>query len=402
MSVKEVRDSTMTNPTRASRRPSSSGRRTLAVHAGEPDPPILGAVTMPIFQSSTYLLSEPVEFDDIRYVRLNNTPNHQVLAQKLAALEGTETAVVTPSGTAAIAAAFLANLASGDHVIAPEQMYGGTRKILDRLCERHGLEVSFVPYDVPAEWERALLPRTRLLYVEPLVNPILRVPPLDELAAFARQHRLVSLVDNTLLTPHNFRPVEMGFDLVLHSASKYLNGHSDVVAGFVAGTESRIRAVRQTLNLFGVCLDPHACFLLQRGMKTLPLRVDAQNATALALAEALDGCAEVERVHYTGLSGDPSHLRASRWFTGHGGLLSFRLSGGVPAADRLLSRLKYARVAPSLGGVETFAARAATTSHAGLPSALRRAMGVSDDLIRVAVGLEDVADLIDDFRCALD
>lgn len=390
----------MTTPaTPGSGRP--RGRRTLAVHAGEPDPPIADAVTLPIFQSSTYLLGTPEEFDDIRYVRLNNTPNHEALGQKLAALEGTEAAVVTPSGTAAISAAFLACLASGDHVIAPCQMYGGTRKILDRLCERHGVAVSFVPYDQPGAWEPALSRATRLLYVEPLVNPVLHVPPLDELAAFARRHRLISVVDNTLLTPHNFRPVELGFDLVLHSASKYLNGHSDVVAGVVAGTASRVRDVRKTLNLFGVCLDPHACFLLHRGLKTLPLRMEAHNASALALAAALDGCAAVDRVYYTGLPADPSHARASRWFSGHGGLFSFRMRGGVAAAERLLSRLVYARVAPSFGGVETFASRPATTSHAGLSRELRRAMGVADELVRVAVGLEDSGDLIDDFRQAL-
>ena len=390
-----------TTPSRPPRCSGASGRRTLAVHAGEPDPPIDGAVTMPLFQSSTYLLGEPAEFDDIRYVRLNNTPNHEALAQKLAALEGVEAAVVTPSGTAAIAAAFLSQLGSGDHVIAPAQMYAGTRKIIDRMCERHGLRASFVSYDHSSAWEQALTARTRLLYIEPLVNPVLRVPPLDALAEFAQRHHLLSVVDNTLLTPHNFRPAEMGFDLVLHSASKYLNGHSDVVAGVVAGSSHRVRDVRKTLNLFGICLDPHACFLLNRGLKTLPLRMEAQNATALALAEALGGMPAVEQVHYTGLPGDPSHSRASRWFSGHGGLSSFRLSGGVGAADRMLARLAFARVAPSLGGVETFASRPATTSHAGLPSALRREMGVSDDLIRVAVGLEDSADLIADFRRAL-
>lgn len=377
------------------------GRRTLAVHAGEPERPIADAVTMPIFQSSTYLLGSPEEFDDIRYVRLNNTPNHEALGQKLAALESTEAAVVTPSGTAAISAAFLAYLGSGDHLIAPSQMYGGTRKILDRLCERHGVAVSFVPYDASAEWERALTRSTRMIFVEPLVNPVLAVPPLEGLAEFARRHGLISVVDNTLLTPHNFRPAEMGFDLVLHSASKYLNGHSDVVAGVVAGTASRVRDVRKTLNLFGVCLDPHACFLLHRGLKTLPLRMEAQNASALALAKALDSCPAVERVHYTGLPSDPSHARASRWFSGHGGVLSFRTRGGLADAERLLSQLAYARVAPSFGGVETFASRPATTSHAGLSRDLRRAMGVADDLIRVAVGLEDSADLIDDFRQAL-
>ncbi|HEU4583760.1 MAG TPA: aminotransferase class I/II-fold pyridoxal phosphate-dependent enzyme [Polyangiaceae bacterium] len=376
-------------------------QRTAAVHAGEPKPPIADAITMPIFQSSSYLLGSPEEFDDIRYIRLNNTPNHEALACKLASLERTEAALVTPSGTAAISAVFFSYLRAGDHVIAPEQLYGGTRKILERLITDYGIAVSFVPYEDPAAWERALEPRTRLLYVEPLVNPTLQVPRLDELVAFAKGHRLISVADNTLLSPYNFRPAEMGFDLVLHSASKYLNGHSDVVAGVVAGAGGAVRGVRKTLNLFGACLDPHACFLLQRGLKTLPLRVAAQNESALALARALREHPAVERVHYTGLVEDPSHARAVAWFSGHGGVLSLRVHGGVAAAEQLLERLEYARVAPSFGGVQTFASRPATTSHAGLPKALRQAMGVSEDLVRVAVGLEDPGDLIADFRQAM-
>ena len=378
------------------------GRRTVAVHAGEPHPAIDGAATMPIFQSSTYLLGDAEEFDDIRYVRLNNTPNHEAVAHKLAALEGTEAAVVTPSGTAAVAAVLMTLLGRADHVIAPQQLYGGTRKLFERIAEQRGVEVSFVSFEEPSAWERALRPETRAVYVEPLVNPTLWVPRLDRLVDFARRNGLVSVADNTLLSPHNFRPREMGFDLVLHSASKYLNGHSDVVAGVVAGDAARVREVRKTLNALGVCLDPHACFLLHRGIKTLSLRVEAQNATALALAEALSRMPRVEQVHYTGLPGDPSHRRASEWFAGHGGLLSFRVSGGVAAADRLLESLEYARVAPSLGGVETFASRPARTSHAGVSRELRQAMGVSEDLIRVAVGLEDAADLIADFRRAIE
>lgn len=377
------------------------GQRTAAVHAGEPNPPIADAVTMPIFQSSSYLLGAPEEFDDIRYIRLNNTPNHEALACKLAALEQTEAALVTPSGTAAISAVLFTYLRTGDHVIAPDQLYGGTLKILERLVADHGIRVSFVPYEDPAAWERALSPRTRLLYAEPLVNPTLKVPRLEELVAFAKAHRLLSVADNTLLSPCNFRPAEMGFDLVLHSASKYLNGHSDVVAGVVAGAGGAVRGVRKTLNLFGICLDPHACFLLHRGLKTLPLRMAAQNESALALARALREHPAVEQVHYTGLAEDPSHERATTWFNGHGGVLSLRLQGGVPAAEQLLQGLEYARVAPSFGGVETFASRPATTSHAGLPTAQRHAMGVSDELVRVAVGLEDSADLVADFRRAI-
>jgi cystathionine beta-lyase/cystathionine gamma-synthase len=375
--------------------------RTAAVHEGEPPTALEGSITMPLFPSSTYVLGNPEEFDDIRYVRLNNTPNQRAVSEKLAALEGTEAAVVTPSGTAAVSMALLAHLEKGEHVLAQEHLYGGTRKLLDSLSARYGVDVTYVPAEEPEAWARALRPGTRVFYVETLTNPLLEVAPLDEAVAFSRRHGLVSVIDNTFATPVNFRPVGLGFDVVVHSASKYLNGHSDVVAGVVAASQERVKRVRKMMNLLGVCLDPHACYLLQRGLKTLPLRVPVQNANALALAKALKKHARVAEVRYPGLPEDPAHPRARRWFKGFGATVSFLPRGGVEVAERVLRRLELAREAPSLGGLETLVCRPATTSHAGLPDEVRRGLGVADEMIRVSLGVENPEDIIQDFNRAL-
>ncbi|MDH5490612.1 MAG: aminotransferase class I/II-fold pyridoxal phosphate-dependent enzyme [Myxococcales bacterium] len=374
---------------------------TRAVHAGEPRPGIGDSITMPLFQSSTYVLGSPESFDDIRYVRLNNTPNQRAVEAKLAALEMTEAALVTPSGTAAIAMALTATLLPGDHILAPLRIYGGTRKMLDTLASERDLRISYLPHEDPEAWYRACRPETRMLYAESITNPWLDVPPLDELGALARDRGLLALIDNTLASPVNFRPVELGFDLMLHSASKYLNGHTDVVAGVVAGAEALVQRIRRHANHMGVCLDPHSCFLLQRGCKTLPLRVRAQNEGAELLAQMLSEHPAVARVHHPSLPGSASHERAERLFDGYGAMVSFVPHGGKLAADRLISRLQIAREAPSLGGVETLVCRPATTSHAGISAALREQMGVPEGMVRVSVGVEEAEDLLLDFHRAL-
>lgn len=378
------------------------------VHAGEPRPRIGGAVTLPIFQSSTFELAsagprpdEAANYHDIRYIRLNNTPNHTALHGKLAALERGEAALVTGSGMAAISASLLAVLSAGDHVLAHRVLYGGTREFLAKELAQLGIACTFVDADDPSTWADALRPNTRAFYVEALTNPLLEVVDLDGVVAFCRAHRLVSMIDNTCATPVNFRPLERGFDLVLHSASKYLNGHSDIVAGVVVSNAERIASIKRKLDHFGGTLDPHACFLLHRGLKTLALRVRHQNASALALARALEEHASVARVHHPGLPSHAGHARARAWFGGAGGLLSFELRGGVEAAARFFERLELPVVAPSLGGAETLIARPATTTHAALSAEERARLGISDALVRVAVGLEAVEDLIDDFQRAL-
>jgi cystathionine beta-lyase/cystathionine gamma-synthase len=374
---------------------------TKLVHAGTPRPRIHGAVAMPVFQSSTFEYEGASNYHDIRYIRLSNTPNHDALALKLAALEETELALVAGSGMAAISAVMFALLETGDHVLAHDCLYGGTRSLLTQDLPKLGVTTSFVDASRPQTFAAALKPKTRFFYVETITNPLMEVVDLDAVVAFCREHGLVSVIDSTLTTPVNFRPATRGFDLVLHSATKYLNGHSDIVAGAVAGSGALVTRVKQKLDHLGGILDPHACFLLDRGLKTLELRVERQNATALALARWLETHAAVSKAYYPGLESHPGHTRAAAWFRGGGGMLSFRLKTGALGAERFASRVKLATSAPSLGGPETLVTRPASTSHSGLTQQERDHLGVTDDLIRVSVGLEAIEDLIEDFEQAL-
>jgi cystathionine beta-lyase/cystathionine gamma-synthase len=374
---------------------------TKLVHSGEPRPGIAGAVALPIFQSSTFENAGAAGYHDMQYIRLNNTPNHAALHAKLAALEATEQALVTASGMAAISTSLLTVLGAGDHLIAHDRLYGGTFDLLTKDLPRLGITCSFVDAGDPSAWAAHVTPRTKAFYVETLTNPLAQVVALDEVPRFAAAHGLLSIIDNTFATPINYRPAEHGYDLVLHSASKYLNGHSDIVAGVIAGRGELVQAIKHKLDHLGGSLDPHACFLLHRGLKTLALRVRYQNDSTLALARFFAGHAGISRVHYPGLDSHPDHARAARWFAGSGGVLAFELAGGVAAVDHLFSRLTLPIVAPSLGGVETLISRPAATSHAGLTADARRAQGITDGLVRLAVGIEATEDLIADFSAAL-
>jgi cystathionine gamma-synthase/cystathionine gamma-lyase/cystathionine beta-lyase len=375
---------------------------TLAVHGGERRPGPEGSLVFPIYQGTVYTVPEGTGYDDIPYIRLSSTPSQRYLHDKLASLEGAEAAVATSSGMAAVSTAILANLKHGDHLLAADGLYGGTHGFLTREAARLGLSCAFVDAQRPASWEAALRPNTRLFLVETIANPLMRVPRLREVVEFARAHDLATLIDNTFATPVNFRPLAVGFDLVFHSATKYLNGHSDLVAGCVMGRREAIERVRHTLNHLGGVLDPHAGFLLARGLKTLALRVRAQNATALALARLLASHPKVAQVNYPGLETHPDHAHARDLLSGFGGMLSFRLKGGLAAAERLLAALEIPYVAPSLGGVETLITRPALTSHAGMSREERERIGVTDDLVRLSCGIESADDLLEDFRAALE
>lgn len=376
---------------------------TLSVHGGELRPRVHGAVSLPIFQSSTYEMEGgESEYHELRYIRLNNTPNHEALHRKLAQLEGGEAALVAASGMAAITTALLAHLRAGDHLLAQNCLYGGTFDFLSKDLPALGIQVDFVDLDDPGSWEAARRPETRAFYVESMTNPLLQVGDLPAVVDFAREHELLSLIDNTLPSPVNFRPLEIGFDLSLHSCTKYLNGHSDIVAGAVIGGEKLVEKVRHKLDHLGGTLDPHACFLLQRGIKTLPLRVAQQNRSALVLAELLDRHPGVSRVYYPGLAGHPDHGRAHDLFDGYGGLLSFEMEEGLAAAEVLIGRLTLAVHAPSLGGVETLVVLPARSSHAGLTPEERTRAGIAEGLVRLAVGIEGRRDLVRDFEQALE
>lgn len=370
---------------------------TKAIHAGEPEPRIEGAIGMPIFQSSTFQYSGESNYHDIRYIRLNNTPNHQVLHKKLAALENGEAALVASSGMAAITTTLLTLLSCGDHLLAQQGLYGGTHEFVTKTLARFGIGYDLINGNSPEDWQAQLKPTTKMIYVESISNPLMEVPALESIVDFAHQHGLIAVIDNTFTSPVNFRPLERGFDLSLHSATKYLNGHSDIVAGAAIGSEEWINRITHQLDHLGGSLDPHACFLLHRGLKTLPLRVKFQNESALEIARFLEGHPAVAQVHYAGLESHPQHQRADRLFSGNGGMMSFELKGGVEAAKRFMDHLTLPLVAPSLGGVETLITRPATTSHSGMSPEERQRLGISDALIRLSVGIEATEDLVADF-----
>lgn len=380
-----------------------SNRRieTKLIHAGEPEPLIKGAVSMPIFQSATYEYAGQDSYHDLKYIRLNNTPNHVVLHQKLAALENAEAAVVSSSGMAAITTTLLALFKPGDHFLAQDCLYGGTHDFLTKDFAALGISFDFIGGDDPDSWKRKLRSNTKAVYVETITNPLMQVADLKSLIEFCKTHNLTSVIDNTFASPINFRPPELGFDLSLHSCTKYLNGHSDIVAGAVIGRADLVERILHKLNHLGGSLDPHACFLLHRGIKTLAVRIKHQNKSAFKIAKYLENHSAIKIVNYPGLESNPGHRRARDLFDGYGGMLSFELKGGVEAAEHLLQKITLPISAPSLGGVESLITRPVTTSHSGMSHKELQSLGISDSLVRLSVGIEATEDLIEDFDLAL-
>ncbi len=374
---------------------------TTAVHAGEPDPKTYGCSTTPIFQSSVYEFRGTTD-EKLRYPRYGNTPNHDVLAKKLAALEGGEDAIVAATGMAAITGAILASLGRGGHLLLQQGAYGGLSSFVLQWFDTLGFEYDLIDGTRPETWAAKSKPNTRAIYVESMSNPCCDVPDLEAVVAFAKSRDLVSLVDNTFASPVIYRAAASGFDLSLHSATKYLNGHDDLVAGCAIGRADLVAKVRAQLKLFGGALDPHACWLLHRGIRTVGLRVPHQSASALAIARFLEGHARVESVRYPGLESSPHHARATRAFrNGFGGVVAFELKGGEDEARRLQDRVRIPIVAPSLGGVETLMSMPAFVSHRDVPKEQRLQVGISDGLIRLSVGIESKDDLIADLEHAL-
>ena len=374
---------------------------TKLIHAGEPEPRIEGAVSLPIFQSSTFQYGGESHYDRLKYIRMNNTPNHVTLHQKLAALENADAALVTASGMASITTTFLALLSPKDHFLVQDCLYGGTLDFINSDFKPLGISFDFINGNEPNAWAKQLKPNTRAIYVETITNPLMAVIDLEAVVAFAQNHGLISIIDNTFASPINFRPSEWGFDLSLHSCTKYLNGHSDIVAGAVIGRKDLIQKIAHKLIHLGGSLDPHACFLLHRGLKTLAVRMKHQNASALSIAQFLSAHPAVETVNYPGLNTCTGYHLAEKLLDGFSGMLSLEIKGDVSTADAFIARTHLPISAPSLGGVETLITRPATTSHSGLSSAERKAAGISDRLIRLSVGLENTEDLIDDFNQAL-
>ncbi len=359
-----------------------------------------GAVVPPIHPSANYLQTGAASYGDVRYLRLSNSPQQTALGRKLAVIEGAEDALAFASGMAAISTALLSVLSSGDHVLVQRNVYGGTATLLQSDLTKLGIAHTSVDATRPDTWAAAVRPTTRAMYVESVSNPLLEIAELEAVTAFCSQRDLVSLIDNTFLSPVGLRPLSLGFDLVLHSATKYLNGHSDLVAGVVAGSSGRVDAVRHLQNHLGGCLDPHSTYLLDRGLKTLHLRVPYQAATAARLAEMLHAHPEVAQVRYPGLSDHPGHATATRLFSTFGAMVTFETLTDA-AAEAFIQRVRIPLNAASLGGLESLVVRPSRSSHLGLEPAERHALGITDRLIRVSVGAEDADDLLDDFRTAL-
>ena len=374
---------------------------TKLIHSWEPKPRIGGAVSLPIFQTAMYEYEEEDSYHDIKYIRLNNTPNHIALQKKLAALENAESSLVTASGMAAITTSLLTFLGKGDHFLIQDTLYGGTHTFVNHELEKWGISFDFIDGTSSDKWEGKLRPEAKVIYVESMTNPLLQVTDLKAVTAFAREHNLISIVDNTFPSPINFRPSEWGFDLSCHSCTKYLNGHSDIVAGCVIGSAELIGKITHQLNHLGGTLDPHACFLLHRGIKTLALRMARHNKSAFKIAQFLENHAEVERVNYPGLETNLYNKSAKELFDGFSGMLSFELKGGLKSANNFLKKVTLSVIAPSLGGVESLVTLPATTSHSGMSPEERQRVGISDSLVRMSVGIEDADDLIADIEKAL-
>jgi cystathionine beta-lyase/cystathionine gamma-synthase len=374
---------------------------TKLIHAGEPEPRIGGAVSMPIFQSAMFEYGGETDYHDLKYIRLNNTPNHDAVHAKLAALENAEAAIVTASGMAAISTALLTVLSAGDHLLAQSSLYGGTHDFITKDFADLGLTYDFIDANDPGSWQEKLRPNTKAIYVETMTNPLVEVGDLKAVASFAGENNLVSLIDNTFASPINFRPAEYGYDISLHSATKYLNGHSDIVAGACIGSSEIIGRIKKKLDHFGGSMDPHAVFLLHRGMKTLALRMGYQNESAMRIAHFLESHPAIDKVNHPGLESSRGHRHAAELFDGFGGMLSFEIKGNTEVADEFIRKVSLPIVAPSLGGVETLITRPAITSHAGMSSEDREALGISDRLIRLSVGIESTEDLIADLDQAL-
>lgn len=375
---------------------------TKLIHDGEDRHQAGASVVMPVYHSVMFLDQDVQSHGQVRYTRYNNTPNQIALNKKLAALENAEDALVTASGMAAISTALLAVLRQGDHLLIQESIYGGTLSFLTHDFPAFGVDYDFIDPARPDTWEDAVRPNTKAIYVEVIANPTMMVGDLQAVAEFAKSHGLTSLIDNTFATPVNFRPPEWGFDLSLHSCTKYINGHSDLVAGAVIGQSELVAEVRKKLTRLGGTLGSQACAILHRGLKTLALRVRQQNDNALSMARFLEQHPAVKTVNYPGLESSPHYCRAQQFLDGYGGMLSFELAGGVQAADALLSRVTLPLITGSLGGVETLMTRPAVTSHGELPQATRLRMGVTDELIRMSVGIESCDELVDDLGQALE
>jgi cystathionine beta-lyase len=373
------------------------GINTICTHVGElKDEQFKGAVS-PLYMSTSYAF-EDVEVK--RYPRYFNTPNQVALAQKMAALEHGEAALIFGSGMAAISTAMMAFLHNGDHVVLQNTLYGGTSNLVVEEFEKFGIEYSFTEDYSPASFEKEIKDNTKVIYIETPSNPLLTITDVKAISKIAKKHGLVSMIDNTFASPVNQNPIDLGIDIVIHSATKYMGGHSDILAGTVISSEEYIDKVFQLAKNFGGSLSDYTVWLLERSLKTMGIRVKAQNENAQQLAEFLDKNEDVARVYYPGLKSHPDHEVAAGQMKGFGGMLSFELKEGLDA-DLFQKKLKLIKSSMSLAGVESTILSPSKTSHGLLSPEEREKQGIRDGLLRFSVGIEEKEDLIEDIQQAI-
>ncbi len=382
-----------------SKRAKTPGRATVAVHGGAAHREAGSPVAQPLLQSVNYV--QGFGTSDLIYTRYGNTPNEDVVQKRIAMLEGAESALVLASGMGATACAMLALLRPGDHLVSSAWIYGGTRRLFTEELVTMGIEVTLVDPDERRGWRTSIRKNTRAIFVESPVNPTCRVLDLHQLATLAKLQGVALVVDSTLASPINARPISHGADVVIHSATKYLNGHHDILCGVVAGRSSYIDEVRQKMIVWGQAPDPFACWLLERGLKTLDVRVTRTNENAMRVAEWCAARPEIARVHYAGLPDHVDHAIARKMLDGFGGLLSIELAGGAAAADSFVRKLSLITYAASLGGVDTLVIEPRYSSHAHMTSEQRAAIGIPDGFLRLSIGIEDADDIIADIEQAL-
>jgi len=381
-------------------KPKKPSLATLAIHGARETHAHGDAVVEPLVQSVNHL-QKPGTGEGLLYTRYGNTPNAARVQKRIAMLEGAESSLLLSSGMAATACALLALLRPGDHLLSSEYIYGGTYRLFMEEFVRMGIDVELVNPWEPRVWRKHLRKETRAIFLETPVNPTCRVLDLRPISFLTRNSGIALVVDSTFASPINFRPLEHGADVVIHSATKYLNGHHDVLMGVVCGSEPYIDEVLQKEMLWGQTPDPFACWMLERGLKTLDVRVKRSNESAQEVAEWALKRKEIAAVHYPGLKSHPDHQVAKELLDGFGGMLALELKGGGKAADRLLKRLKLITHAPSLGGVDSLVSEPRYTSHSKMTSAQRAAIGIPDGFLRFSIGLESADDIIADLEQAL-
>jgi cystathionine gamma-synthase len=390
------------------------GGSTRSVHGGAARTKAYGSLTTPVVQSATYTFRDTRDLIDFmerktwgdgsdreEYGRYGN-PTAAAVEQKIAALDGAEDAVLYASGMAAVTSLLLTILPSGAHIVMTDDCYRRTRQFCLTFLKRFGIETSVVPMGDYAAMEAAIIPKkTRIVISESPTNPYLRIADLEKIGEIGRRHKVLTLIDSTFATPINQRPLEWGIDFVLHSATKYLSGHNDLLAGVVTGRGDRIKALRDSRGVLGGIVDPHAAYLLERGIKTLGVRIGQQNATALAVAQYLEAHPAIERVYYPGLPSHPDYAVAQDQMTGFGGVVTFEVRGDLHSTGDFIDRLRIPYIAPSLGGVESLIEQPALMSYYEKTTEERLALGIKDNLVRFAIGIEDTDDILDDLERAL-